>query len=200
MKKNDIKAVIFDMGGVLYDWKKGWGETAKNLNRNYQDFIDIVFKVAPSAELGNMSLVDFFKKIGKEANLGDRWRKINTDIPYNFPKINESFKLLDELEGRYKLAILTNNPPQILDRWEKVAGYKKYFDLIIDSSEVKLRKPDPKIFQLVCDKLNLNPKNCLFIDDSSQHISAAKKVGLNVIHFTDAKKGVAEVRSILGIS
>ncbi len=200
MKKNEIKAVIFDMGGVLYDWKKGWGETARDLGWNYQDFIDIVFEVAPSAELGNMSLEDFFRKIGKKADLGSRWKKIDADIPYNFPKINESFKLLDELKGKYKLAILTNNPPQILNRWEKVADYKKYFDLIIDSSDVKLRKPDPKIFKLVCEKLNLNPKNCLFIDDSSQHIAAAKKVGLNVIHFTDVKKGVAKIKSVLGVN
>jgi len=199
VNKNNILAVIFDMGGVLYDWQKGWRETARKLGRNYKELIKIVLKLAPSAELGELSLSEFFQKVGEDAGLGNKWKQMDRDIPFNFPRIDETFELLEMLKGKYKLAVLTNNPPEIMDRWEKVGDYKKYFDIIIDSSEVGFRKPEREIFILTCQELKLSPEECLFIEDSKEHIEAAQKLGFKVVHFTDPKRGVKKIKSILGL-
>jgi epoxide hydrolase-like predicted phosphatase len=199
VEKNNILAVIFDMGGVLYDWQKGWRETARKLGSDYEELIKIVLKLAPSAELGELSLSEFFQKVGEDAGLGNRWKQMDRDIPFNFPRIDETFKLLEMLKGKYKLAVLTNNPPEIMDRWEKVGDYKKYFDIIIDSSEVGLRKPSKEIFMLTCQELKLSPEECLFIEDSKEHIEAAQKLGFKVVHFTNPKRGVKKIKSVLGL-
>jgi epoxide hydrolase-like predicted phosphatase len=199
MTETKIKAVIFDMGGVLYDWQKGWRETARKLGWDHEELIKIVLKLAPSAELGELSLSEFFQKVGEDARLGNRWRQMDKDIPFNFPRIDETFKLLEMLKGKYKLAVLTNNPPEIMDRWEKVGDYKKYFDIIIDSSKFGFRKPEREIFMLTCQKLKLSPEECLFIEDSKEHIEAAQKLGFKVVHFTNPKRGVKKIKSVLGL-
>ena len=193
----EIKAVIFDMGGVLYDWKTGWGKVAKKLGFTYDELMQVVLNLAPQAEVGELSLTSFFKTIAQKMKIENLWEIMDKNIPFNFPQIKETFVLLEELKGKYKLAIITNNPPGIMDRWETVVKYKKYFDLIIDSSVVKMRKPNAEIYLLTCQKLNLQPEECLFIDDSVNNINTAKKLGFKTIRFTQPVAGIKEIKSIL---
>jgi putative hydrolase of the HAD superfamily len=60
-----------------------------------------------------------------------------------------------------------------------------FFDRIYLSHRVGLRKPDPKIFELVLRENKLNPSETLFIDDSPQHIESANLLGIQTIHVTD---------------
>ena len=108
----------------------------------------------------------------------------------NVPK--SSIELLIRLKNEgYKIYLLSNTNQLHIDvankEWNKVSSLKttEVFDGVYYSHEVKMRKPDEEIFQFVCNKHQLNPKQTLFIDDSIQHIEGAQKIGLQTIHLSE---------------
>lgn len=89
--------------------------------------------------------------------------------------------ILSLLKDKYKLGLISNyygNVETVLEE----AGLKKYFDVIIDSAVVGIRKPDKKIFELALDKLETEPKNTTVIGDSYKNdIVPAKQLGCSTI-------------------
>ena len=83
----------------------------------------------------------------------------------------------------YKLAIISNDS----SRWSKYLREKfninQYFDVISISGDLKIRKPDERIFRLTIEKLAVKAAECLYIDDRRGYLGAAKKVGMNTILF-----------------
>ena len=70
------------------------------------------------------------------------------------------------------------------------------FDAVIDSCQVGIRKPEPDIYLLICEKLSLTPSSCLFLDDHPANVEAAIAVGLDALLVTqDFDAAVSEVRS-----
>ena len=194
-----IKAVIFDAGGILYDWKSVWRQCASDLGVDPERFLEISIDLAPSAELGEMSMDELFQQTARQTGIAEKWQVMYEYIPKRFSRIEPTFQLLEEMKGKYRLAILTNNLPNFMDLWEKVGHYQQYFDKIFDSSVEKLRKPDERFFLLAAERLNLAPEECLYVEDDALCISVAQRLGFQTVHFTDPEKGVAEIRKVLGI-
>ena len=80
---------------------------------------------------------------------------------------------------------------------EKKEDVVKLFEDIIISGEVKMIKPDSKIYQLAIDKFNLNPNKTVFIDDKLININAAAKIGFKTIHLTNPNVIKNEIESFL---
>jgi len=96
--------------------------------------------------------------------------------------------LISDLKARgYTLAILSNTIPNRSRFIASQGGYAD-FDPIILSWEVGVSKPDPKIYQIALDKLNLPATSCVFVDDKERNIRAAKKLGFDAIQFQSADK------------
>lgn len=75
-------------------------------------------------------------------------------------------------------------------------GIHDKFKVIFNSSELGMIKPDPRLFQHVCDFLNVSPKEALFIDDSKTNVRAAAKLGFKSIHFTTLAALQTELESL----
>src|SRR6476619_46553 len=65
----------------------------------------------------------------------------------------------------YRTALLTNNVREWEPRWRAIFAVDELFELVVDSAFVGLRKPDPAIYRLPCDRLGLAAEQCLFVDD-----------------------------------
>ena len=104
-------------------------------------------------------------------------------------------KLVDEVRGQgVKTGILTNNVREWSAWREKIPI--DAFDAVIDSCQVGIRKPEPDIYLLICEKLSLTPSSCLFLDDHPANVEAAVAVGLDALLVTeDFDAAVSEVRS-----
>ena len=59
------------------------------------------------------------------------------------------------------------------------------FDVVVDSSEVGMRKPDPRIYLLTCERLVVPPGASVFVDDNRDNVEAARTVGIEAVHFGD---------------
>ncbi|MCX6705617.1 MAG: HAD-IA family hydrolase [Candidatus Woesebacteria bacterium] len=153
---NKIKAIIFDLVGVLVLKKEGF--------------------IATSPDEINAQNIE-----KEKLNLSDgEIKKALPYIPTKFERFEKLWEILSDLKKQYKLAVINNGNSIALRYWKEKFDFG-IFNLYINSGEIGLRKPDPKIYLLTCKKLDVKPEECLFMDDSLENIEAAKKLGMKTI-------------------
>lgn len=81
-----------------------------------------------------------------------------------------------------KLALLTNNIAEFSDYWRATFPIDELFDVVVDSSAVGLRKPDPAIYTLTLDQVGTTPEATVFLDDNAGNIRAARALGMETVH------------------
>jgi putative hydrolase of the HAD superfamily len=102
--------------------------------------------------------------------------------------------VLLDLKKYYKVWLLSNtNPKHISDELDNKYVFPHLVDGAIYSYKVGLRKPDKEIYLKACELAEVKPKESVFIDDLSENISGAKKVGLKGIHYI----GIVELNTSL---
>jgi epoxide hydrolase-like predicted phosphatase len=95
-------------------------------------------------------------------------------------------------------ALVTNNVAEFRAHWRATIPVEELFHHVVDSSEVGLRKPDPKIFELALERLGVAPRQAVFLDDYEGNVEAARRVGIHGI-VVDEDYGAAldELRRLL---
>lgn len=192
-----IKAAIFDAGGVITEWRQTIDAFLDELGIDFASFQKATEPDELLVYKGLMKTEDYYQRTMKRLGREEKWVRLTEIIPANFTRIEATFKLLEELQGKIRLAMLTNAYDDSVDELDKKVNHKKYFELIIDSSVVGMMKPDKEIFLHTCYKLGLSSEQCLFVDDDLKNVKAAKKLGFNTVHFTDPEESVKLVRKIL---
>jgi putative hydrolase of the HAD superfamily len=108
-------------------------------------------------------------------------------------------ELLAELrDGGYRLALLTNNVREWEARWRAMLPVDELFEVVVDSAFVGVRKPDPAIYRLTCERLGVAPERCVFVDDVEVNCTAAAELGMAAVRFRDNAQAIAEIRAALG--
>jgi epoxide hydrolase-like predicted phosphatase len=99
----------------------------------------------------------------------------------------------------YRTALLTNISRDGDAMWRSLIPVDDLFDVVVDSSRVGLRKPDPRIYELTCERLGVPPGRCLFVDDLACNVEAAANLGMHVIQCLDPVSVADDVvRLLLG--
>jgi putative hydrolase of the HAD superfamily len=118
-----------------------------------------------------------------------------THLQPNEPMIAFLRKLRDD---GYRLAMLTNNVREWEERWRAMLPVDELFEVVVDSAFVGLRKPDPAIYRLTCDRLGVAPERCLFVDDIEVNCTAAAALRMVAVWFRDTPQAIEEMRAALG--
>ncbi len=188
-----IRAVIFDFGRVISAQKP------QSLFREYERDLGLT----PDT----INQIMFDSHFWEEAMLGHRsadeyWTAIGPELGLKSPAEIDAFRrryhadesidkavlaLILKLHCRYKLAVLSNNPPG-LDRWLADWNILRLFDEVFCSGDEGLVKPDPAAHQTTLDRLAVKPREAVFIDDTPGHVEVACRLGIHGIVFTDAKE------------
>jgi putative hydrolase of the HAD superfamily len=107
-------------------------------------------------------------------------------------------------EAGYRTACLTNN---ILgggegpdDRRRHVTEVMALFDVVVESSRLGVRKPEPRFYELACELLHVQPAECVFLDDLGVNLKPARAMGMTTIKVVDPDAALAELATLLGIS
>ncbi len=115
---------------------------------------------------------------------------------------------LDQLAAAgYRLACITNNVPSghgagmarsgdAKDAYEQVFAR---FEAVIESSKVGLRKPDPRIYELMCETLGLAAADCVYLDDLGINCKPAAALGMAAIKVTSGQQALADLSALLGM-
>ena len=185
-----IHNIIFDLGGVVMDLdversKKGFGdlgfdESSFHLQKDDGENIFVLL------ERGRISSEEFFSRLKKALP-----RPVGTETlreVWNLMIVGfreEKIRLLQELRGRYRTFLLSNTNSihiakcnRLLQEEYGISGLEALFEKTYYSHTTGLRKPMPEIFELVLRENGLVPAETLFIDDSEEHLAAAKSLGI----------------------
>ena len=81
----------------------------------------------------------------------------------------------------YRTAVLTNNAREVGDNWRAIVPVEELFDVVVDSSMVGMRKPNPAIYAHTADVLGVAPERCVFLDDAPGNIAGAEAAGMRAI-------------------
>jgi len=154
-------------------------------------------------ECGRMTEHDFLSALEAQlrADLGRDVEMLSfADRYFSHLQPNEPMlAFLTELRGAgYRLAILTNNVREWQGRWRAMLPIDELFEVVVDSAFVGLRKPDPAIYRLTCDRLGIGPERCVFVDDVDVNCDAAGALGMTSVLFRSTDQAIAEIREALG--
>ena len=182
------KAIIFDLYGVLA--LNGWQAFKEFHFSNRLDVWEQVFELGKQVDAGLKSyddLVQFTAEQTSQPAAVVRHQLEHTVA--NEPLIDY---IRTELKPQYKLGILSNAGSNVVERIF-TAEQQALFDAIVLSHHVGLTKPHVAMYQTIADQLNLEPAECLFIDDQERHVTGARDAGMQAIVYTD----LAELRQWL---
>lgn len=177
-----IKAIIFDVGGVLVqkvfapivDWLAAEYHIDSSALHGY------AWPLFGKVNLGQMTEKQMFEKIVKELHIPIDATLLEQKS-MQLKLIPEVWECVKALKGKYKLAILSNMGHAWAKAREEEFHLSGLFDEIVWSCDLGLKKPDLKIFRYLIDKLNVSSEECIFIDDKPSNIDAAKESGMNGI-------------------
>ena len=200
-----IKAVIFDFGRVISAQKPD------SLFRAYETELglapDTINQIMFDSQAWQDSLVgiitakQFWHLIGPDLGLDSREKIDAFRIRYHADElINEGvLNLIQKLHGRYKLAVLSNNPPG-LTKWLFDWGICHLFDVVFCSGDEGVIKPNLEAYNSTLNRLNVSPHEAVFIDDTIGHVKAAQSMGIHGLLFKNAEKLDRELAELLSFS
>jgi putative hydrolase of the HAD superfamily len=191
-----IKAIIFDLGGVLMTDVPLWEIAEELAKESGLPIEEIHAHLYPSRHWNLLTLGkitedeywDNFLKVSKiSQKLEVRSEKIKKELKKKvrsslFP-LGHSIRIISLLKDRYTLGILSNHGKEWSDHMKRKFDLFKFFDPIIFSCDVGFRKPDSKIYEIALEKLGCDPEECVFIDDKKRNTDGAKKLGMKGIVF-----------------
>ena len=214
----DYKAIIWDFGGVItsspFEAFNRY-EAAQNLPEN---FIRSINATNPDTnawarfERSDIDAAEFDSAFRSEALAAGHDVPGRDVLALLAGDIRpEMVAVLDGLKARnYRLACITNNvktgnddaPNPGMAREPKkaaqVADVMARFELVIESSVEGVRKPDPAIYQLACNKLELNADACVFLDDLGINLKPARAMGMGTVKVLSAAQAIADLAALLG--
>jgi putative hydrolase of the HAD superfamily len=108
----------------------------------------------------------------------------------------EVVRAVTVIAGRLKTGLLTNNVVG-MDPSGAIADVLAHFDVVIESSVVGVRKPDPAFYELACERLAIEPDEAVFLDDLGINLKPARALGMQTIKVTDPATALAQLEQIL---
>ena len=186
-----IKAIIFDFFGVISSevspfWfaERFSKEEALILKNKYMTPAD-------KGEVTEEELYDILSKLS-----GDTPEEIERDFEKKTVINDELVAYIEELRKSYKVILLSNALGSWLRKIFARHNLERLFDEIIISSEVDMIKPNAEIFKLALEKLNVNAKEAVFIDDNISNVIGAKNVEMHALQYKNVQELKKELNSL----
>jgi putative hydrolase of the HAD superfamily len=206
-----ITTVISDFGGVLTNplWQ-GFAAVQEHFGIPPEALGTALAAIAErdgahplyELECGRMTEAAFFDALDSQlsADLG-RAVGIHSFSERYWAELAPNAAVIDYLtelrDSGYRLALLTNNVREWEPRWRAMLPVDELFELVVDSAFVGMRKPDPEIYALTCERLAVEPAECAFLDDFAHNCDAARELGMTAVCFQDDDQAIGELRAIL---
>jgi glucose-1-phosphatase len=201
---NAIKAVIFDVGGVLLrtEDRTPREKIAQRLGLTYEELSTHVFdsELAARSTVGEVDEIEVWNHVQQKFNLSNEDLE---DLRKNF-WIGDQLDLdlidfIRRLRNDYRIGLLSNAWTGARASLANRFSFLDAFDVTIFSAEVGLKKPDPEIYHMVLRELEVEPAEAVFVDDFKENTIAAQQVGMHAVHFKSRQQTIAELSELLGI-
>jgi putative hydrolase of the HAD superfamily len=210
-----IQAVIWDFGGVFTTSPSDAFNRYERERGLPADVIRRINSINPDAnawariERSEVDAATFDRIFAEEA------RALGHDIPGADvlallsgdlrPRVVDAFKAC---KARFKVGCITNNAPtgkgagmsSSSDKAAAIADVFAAFDHVIESSKAGVRKPDPRIYRMMCEALDVAPESCVYLDDLGINLKPAREMGMVTIKVTGEDQLLADLSKAVGIA
>ena len=117
----------------------------------------------------------------------------------------EMVEALKRIKAKFKTGCITNNLPanaigSAAGRTLYITEVMTLFDHVIESAKLGLRKPDPCIYRMMVEALDVDPKRCIYLDDLGVNLKPAREMGMTTIKVVNTKDAIAELETTTGLS
>lgn len=183
-----MKNVIFDLGAVMFDWNP------KAITENFTDDVELQEKIQ-SQLYYHQDWIDFdcaiITEIETIKRASARLKISLTETEKLFEQTKESLTLISKTldilkkvkEKNLNAYCLSNISPELFQHLSERHDLFKLFDGIVTSGAENVGKPEKRIFEILFERYELDPKECLFIDDSAANTAAADNFGVTTVIF-----------------
>jgi putative hydrolase of the HAD superfamily len=210
-----IEAVIWDFGGVFttspfdafnrYERERGLPHDIirriNSVNPDSNAWAKIERSDVDAATFDRL-FADEAKALGHDIRGADVLALLSGDLR---PRVVAAFKAC---KTRFKVGCITNNAPtgkgagmsSSSEKAQQIADVFGLFDHVIESSKAGLRKPDPRIYLMMCDALGVKPKACVYLDDLGINLKPARDMGMTTIKVLSEDQLLDDLSRAVGIS
>ncbi|MBR0778019.1 HAD-IA family hydrolase [Bradyrhizobium diazoefficiens] len=206
-----IEAVIFDFGGVLTSSPfEAFArfETERGLpidiirRTNAANHLENAWAKFERAEVDIEAFDHLFaeesRALGAEVRGRDVLPLLQGDLR---PEMVDALK---RIKSSFKTGCITNNLPanaigSMTGRSLYVAEVMVLFDHVIESAKIGLRKPDPRIYRMMVEALNVDPTKCVYLDDLGVNLKPAREMGMTTIKVASGAQAIAELEAATGL-
>jgi epoxide hydrolase-like predicted phosphatase len=197
-----IRAVVFDIGGVLEItpdlgidrlWETRLGLPAGEILVRMRD-------IWRDGSIGTITLDDVHEALRDRLDLDDQtlaqymadlWRE------YLGTANTELIEYARRLRPRYRTGIVSNSFVGAREREQAAYGFEGLVEEIVYSHEAGFSKPDPRIYALICSRLNVPPGEMVFLDDAEACVAGARDAGIHAVRYQDNAQAIAEIEELL---
>ena len=197
-----IQAVVFDIGGVLEltpdlgvtgTWESRLGLASGELDERMYD-------IWRGGSIGTISEQEVHQALAERLGfdeeqladfMGDIWRE------YLGTANTELIDYAARLRPRYRNGIVSNSFVGAREREQAAYGFEDLVDEIIYSHECGMSKPDPRIYALACERLQADPAQVAFLDDSELCVAGARQAGLQAVLYQDNAQAIRDIGRLL---
>jgi beta-phosphoglucomutase len=183
-----IKAIIFDMDGVLIDAREWHYDTLNKALNLFGAEISrydhlVTFDGLPTKKkLEMLSLEGGFPR-GLHQFVNELKQQYTTEVVYTQckPVFQQQYALSRLKSEGYKLAVCSNSIRKSVEIMMEKSSLMEYLDFFLSNQDVKNGKPDPEMYNLAINKLNLDPNQCLIVEDNEHGVRAALASGAHLL-------------------
>ena len=211
----DIKAVLFDFGGVFTDspfhavaeFGGDIGADPAHVTRivfgSYEHDGDHPWHRLERGEITLEAARDEIAALGAQDGLEVDIYTLFMKMAGNNAGADARAPLVDYARGLresgYRTGIITNNVAEFGEGWRGLIPVDELFEFVVDSSSVGVRKPDPRIFHLALERIaSIAPDQVVFLDDYRANVEAARSLGMHAIEVVDVPSTITELDAMLG--
>jgi epoxide hydrolase-like predicted phosphatase len=197
-----IEAVVFDIGGVLEltpslgvsdMWESRLGLDPGEINKRMSDIWE-------GGGIGTVSEHDVHQAVTERLGLDEPrleefmgwiWRE------YLGTANTELISYARALRPRYRTGILSNSFVGAREREQAAYGFEDLVDEIVYSHECGVSKPDPGIYALACERLQVKPAQMVFLDDYEPCVEGARRAGIHAVLYQDNAQAITDIEHLL---
>lgn len=207
-----IEAVIWDFGGVLttspfeafarFEKERGFPVDIIR-NTNAANHLENAWAKFERAEIDVETFDELFAMESRAFGAEVRGKEVLPLLQGDLRP--EMVEALRRVKARCRTGCITNNLPanaigSTSGRSLYVAEVMALFDHIIESAKIGLRKPDPLIYRMMIEALEVDPKNCVYLDDLGVNLKPAREMGMTTIKVVTAPQALAELEAATGMT
>lgn len=189
-----IKAIIFDLFGVIIS--DGLKVVTAELDKTKPGARQMINHYVRLANSGQIPPGEYGKEVSRRLNITvDEWRSRIVAGEHKDSRVIDYIKATRKV---YKTALLSNIASrESMNRRLSEEELNELFDVVVISGEVRVQKPEPEIFKMVVERLEVEPSECVFIDDSPGYCQAAEMLGIKSICYKDFDQMKTDLSNLL---